>query len=261
MKPYVIMSPDFSLTSGGIRVMWGLFGHLLAKGQEVYMNRRPEGDIIAIYPEIVQGNPAQANTVIRYILNKPGVMASNGVPGPTQFDKKDKIIVFSKLFDVWGVDNKDLMFLPIIDTHTFKDQHKPRTKTAYFVGKGYNSEYHPKDAIEITREMSRNQQWLADVLNECQEIYQYDPVSAMSEIARLCGCKVRMINNVYSKDDYKNYEPGMNGISWGLEENVPLDTQGFTLHYNSLKADFSRKLDNFIEETQHPKLKVMHHPV
>jgi len=33
MKPYSIMTPPFEVTSGGIRVMYGLYAWLLVKGQ------------------------------------------------------------------------------------------------------------------------------------------------------------------------------------------------------------------------------------
>jgi hypothetical protein len=41
MKPYVIACPPWETTSGGVRVMYGLYGWLLAKGQVVYLNERP----------------------------------------------------------------------------------------------------------------------------------------------------------------------------------------------------------------------------
>ena len=92
-KFYSIMTPPFDPTSGGIRVMWGLYGWLLAKGQVAYTNATSDNpdDFIAIYPEIYRGNEAGAKTVVRYLLNKPGTMALYGTPGLTTFDKNDKI--------------------------------------------------------------------------------------------------------------------------------------------------------------------------
>lgn len=256
-KPYVITSPPFEVTSGGVRVMYGLYGWLLSKGQTVFFNEKPvKGDCIAIYPEIQNGNPANATTVVRYILNKPGVvpaLMSDGslVSGPTEFDQNDRLYYFSRLFGETTVDK--YLFLPILDLHTFKDQHKQRTKTAYFVGKGMNyglNYIHQPDSILIDRELAQDQQALADLLNECQVLYCYDPVSAMLELARLCGCRIVLINPLYTKEEFAKYEPGMNGISWGKDEGVELWTGAFRSHYESMVRKFSDDLDFFIEETQ-----------
>lgn len=250
MKPYCIVSPDYDPLSGGIKVMWGLYGYMLARGIEVYMNRYPAGDVIAIYPEIVNDNPVGAKKVVRYLLNKPGVMSMNGIPGPTKFDPKDEIFVFSELFNVTGVDEKHHMFLPVINTHIFTDQGRVRSKSCVFVGKGVDRKKHDPGAIYIDRETARDQSALADFLNECEVMYCYDPVTAMTEVARLCGCRVVMFNDSYTKDEFREYEPGMNGISWGKDEGVKLDTEGFRDHYMSLRRSFSNKLDHFVQITQ-----------
>lgn len=259
-RPYVITTPPWETTSGGVRVMYGLYGWLLAKGQEVYLNQQPQGkDCIAIYPEIQQGNPARASKVVRYILNKPGVVPAlyaDGTlhEGPTEFDPNDKLIYFSRLFG--DGKEKDYLFLPILNLHVFKDQHKKRDKTAYFIGKGLKDPnirdkfIHPSNAVYVDRELAQDQGALADLLNECEVLYCYDPVTAMTELARLCGCRIVIIPSLYTKDEFKKYEPGMNGISWGKDEGIPLNTKGFVTHYLGMKREFSYKLDNFIKETQ-----------
>lgn len=250
-RPYSIYAPPFDPTSGGIRVMYGLYGHLLAKGQIAAINSiYSDMDFIAIYPEIVTGNPFGAKHIVRYIMNKPGVMGgttANGqfIPGPTEFDKPDQLYYFSRLF---GEGN--YLFLPILNLFLFKDQGKKRTKTAYFIGKGKDEGLHPMDAYQINRAFARDQQALADLLNECEVLYCYDPVTAMTELARLCGCRIVMVNPVYSKDQFKLYEPGMNGISWGKDEEIPLDIEGFRKHYYEMKWEFGVKLNTFIEVTQ-----------
>ena len=234
IKPYVISTPKFQVTSGGIRVMWGLYGWLLAKGQIVYVNEILHGvESIGIYPEIINGNPLEATKIVRYILNKPGLMGkgtpgtSTFAPGPTQFDPSDELYYFSRLFGK-AKDQKHYMFLPIINTHLFFDQGKKRTKIAYFVGKGVrqlaDTNVHPQSAILIDRNFAQDQQALADLLNECEVLYCYDFVTAMTEVSRLCGCRVIIIPSVYTRKQFENYEPGLNGISWGKDEGMKLNT-------------------------------------
>lgn len=250
-RPYSVFTPDFDPTSGGIRVMWGLFGWLLAKGQLVVTNGSWNGDFTAIYPEITNGNPLNASRVVRYVLQTPGVMASYGVPGPSTQeikDTSDDIYVFSRIYDTFGVDDDHVLFLPILNLHLFKDYGAKRHKTCYLVGKGVNQHKHPHDSIELTREFASNQKALADLLNKCQTFYCYDRLSAMGEISRLCGCKVQYYGD-FSPQEMLKYEPGMNGMGY-QEEKVKLASDTFRKDYIKLIDKFSTNLDRFIRTTQ-----------
>lgn len=248
-KPYTIMTPPFDVTSGGIRVMYALYGWLLAKGQIVYLNTQIQGvPSIGIYPEIFHGNDLEATTVVRYLLNKPGVMAGYGIPGPTEFDPTDCIYSFSKLYVPEGLERDHILFLPVINLHVFRNYERTRTKTCYLVGKGINTHQHPSNSIELTRQFATDQTALADVLNDCQTLYCYDPISAMMECARLCGCKVVYLGGK-PKEELENYEPGLDGIDFG--DGTDFDPYEFRRHYEDMVTTFSKRLDQFIESTQH----------
>jgi len=253
MKPYSIFTPEYSVLSGGIRVMWGLFGWLLAKGQLALTNVKWTTPFVAIYPEITHGNPLEGQRVIRYILNKPGVMSSYGVPGPTKFDDTDEIYVFSRIYDTFGVDDSHILFLPILNLNLFFDHKKKRDNTCYFVGKGKDLGLHPKDSIKIDSSIATDQEKLADTFNSCRVMYSYENPTAMVEIARLCGCKVVFfpdgaITKFTEKELTEKYEPGMNGV--GFNKEVPLDTPKFREHYKNLIKTFEVKLERFITHTQ-----------
>jgi len=248
-KPYLIRTPAMDPVSGGIRVMYGLYGWLLAKGQIVLLNTKIDVPAVGIYPEIYHGNEMEADKVIRYVLQTPGRMSHLGVPGPTEFDKDDEIYVFSKVYDQWGLDDNHVLFLPIIDLHTFTDQKKKRTKTAYYCARGKNLEKHPKDSIQITRAFAMDQQALADLLNECQVLYVYDEITAILEVARLCGCRVAYWGPT-PREVMNKYEPTMTGVTYHDEKEVKLYAPWFRWHYQQLVETFSRKLDQFIEHTQ-----------
>jgi len=252
-KHYSVRLFNFDATSGGIKVMWALFGALLLKGEEVIGNavfNDPE-NTIGIYPEISQGNELQAGTVVRYILNKPGVMCQNGIAGPTSFPETDIQFVFSRMFAPETPENR-LLFLPVINTEVFFNKNKKRDKNAVFFGKGLSTGVHPDDCVVINRQFAQDQEKLADLLNECQVLYTYDPVSAMTEIARLCGCRVSYLSREYSKEDYLLYEPGINGMTFPDDESInELDCEAFTRHYKGLYNHFwNVQLPNFIKVTQ-----------
>lgn len=228
--------------------MYALRSWLEIKGQIALMNTTYDVPFVGIYPEIYHGNDMGATTVVRYILNTPGVMAGYGIPGPTTFDKTDKIYVFSKLYDTFGVDDNHLMFLPVINLYVFKDLHQKRTKTCYLVGKGVNTNEHPRDSVELTRMFANNQGALAELLNECHTFYCYDPVSAMMDIARLCGCQVRYLGGK-TRAELKKYEPGIEGLDFGY--GTTFSSRAFRDRYLQMRKDFEVKLEKFIEDTQH----------
>lgn len=255
MRPYNIYLPKFKIDSGGIRVMWALYGWLLAKGQIVYVNEQTP-DAITIYPEIIRNNPLNGEKIVRYILQTPGLMGfgipgtRSFKPGPISFNPKDELYVFSRVYDKWNSDDDHILFLPIIDLNTFKNKNSKRTKKAFYVGKGINLNKHPKDAEELFRgKNTKDQQALANYLNECDVLYVYDHLSALMECARLCHCPIKYYGNL-SKEQLSLYEPGMNGITYKDEVDVILDGDKFASHYRSMINIFSNRLDNFIEKTQ-----------
>jgi len=232
--------------------MYGLYGHLLAKGQIAYLNAQTDVPSIGIYPEIYRGNDMQATKVIRYILQTPGLMGTSDETGKFQtglktFDPKDEIYIFSKVYDEWNTPDNHVLFLPIIDLLTFKDLKRKRTKIAYYVGKGVNSFQHPKEAIELTREFAQDQSKLAEFLNECQTLYVYDRLSAIMECSRLAGCKVVYLGEL-PLETLKLYEPGLEGLGYRKEEE--LNVVAFRERYKQLKREFDLNLDGFIERSQ-----------
>lgn len=248
-RPYSLFLPDYDPLSGGIKVMWALYGYLLSRGVIVNANAIYNNvDFVAIYPEIVRGNPLKAKTVVRYLLAPPGEMALNGEPGPMEYDSTDRLYSFSKF--IYPADSDHTMFLPAIDTNLFRDKGLKRTKSCYFIGKGEYTAVEPKGCIEVNRKFAQDQQLLCDFLNTCEVMYCYDFRTAMVEVARLCGCRVVIIPSKYTKEQFKLYEPGMNGISWGMDEKVELDSSKFRDHYLDLRFVFEKKLTKFIEDTQ-----------
>lgn len=252
-KPYLIRTPEYNPVSGGIKVMYGLYGHLLAKGLPAYLNTRIDIPSVGVYPEIYHGNDMNASNVIRYILQTPGLMGTSDQgeyrSGPTSFPPTDEIYVFSKVYDEWNTPDNHILFLPVINLMTFKDLNKKRDKVAFYVGKGANLGKHPKDSIEITREFAADQQALNSLLNECKTLYVYDRLSAIMEVARLSGCEIIYWGEL-PQEKLELYEPGMNGISYRDVLQRSLHSQSFRERYKQLFREFSIKLDGFIERTQ-----------
>lgn len=252
-KSYNIWSPPFEQLSGGIRVLYHLRSWLETRGQIVEINGPTRKNQITIYPEIVNGNPLEGDNIVRYVLQKPGLMTTHGVPGPTSFPG-EKVFVFSEIYNTVGADKDHIMFLPVLNLHLFKDKKRPRKGGCVVIRR--KTQKPIIDYPVITNDFIKDQRALADYLNTVEVMYFYGGSSAMHDIARLCGCRVVIIpaedKFKISKEDFTKYElcQNFNGISWGKDEKKILDSDSFRNHYINLIKLFHKKINNFIDITQ-----------
>ena len=82
-------------------------------------------------------------------------------------------------------------------------------------------------ATEITLEMREDRYALADVLNRVTLLYSFDGMTAMADIARLCGCPVVMVPT-----------------------GERLEPDGFAEAYAAAERAFPAQLSRFIAATQ-----------
>lgn len=101
MKPiFVIWGKDYLNQSGGRRALHQLCDRLILQGQEAYVfasvtnpklftptmgldllaEKRQHRSIIGVYPEVIPGNPLNADVVVRWLLNKPGLLRKGWTP-------------------------------------------------------------------------------------------------------------------------------------------------------------------------------------
>jgi hypothetical protein len=157
------------------------------------------------------------------------------------------------MFNSFNLPEERIMFLPIIDTKIYKDLGKERDKTLFYVGKGWKSlaDWSPTvGATEINNQTGLNPYNLASLLQTAKVLYCYDNITAMTELARLCGCPVVLMpNGEYTEEQYQQHEMGMDGLGWGKVPE-PFNSQKFMERYKSLKDLFYVKLDHFIAVTQ-----------
>ncbi len=77
--------------------------------------RREGREPVVIYPEVTVGNPRQARFVVRYLLNKPGLL----VPGAERsYGKDDYFIDGAREHAPAGVRSFDL-FMPLVDRSVY----------------------------------------------------------------------------------------------------------------------------------------------
>jgi glycosyltransferase involved in cell wall biosynthesis len=216
--------------------------------------KEPLQNCIALYPEVVVGNPLNAGTVIRYILNLPGVIG-----GSLFYPDSDQMFIYSKFFNQkMNYPQDRILTTPYLDYETFEDRHEKRSGKLFYKGKGTISTKLNAEDIGSAKSYDgvEGQKTLTNKLNKAEVLYSFDSITAMSDIARLCGCPVVIVpNNQYSKEDCQAIDTwDLDGICYGIEneriakESISSDKiKGWFVQE---EENFSTQLDNFIKITQ-----------
>lgn len=235
-RPIVIYAPSFSRMRGGIVVLHKLCYLLNKCGFESYLapsgyvggwfwygyDNTPivsqhilEQNFVAVYPELVEGNPLNAKQVIRWIL-------SNDQTAYRTYGKDDIIYWYDGLYysDKLGFSENELH---VIETnkHLFYDKFYNRIGSCYTSRKNNNPTFHhPNDSVSITWEMTDNWELLSNIFNITERFYCYDLFTFLSIQSIMCGCVCIIPNDVVS--DPKIYQDHflMKAIAFG-EEDIP----------------------------------------
>jgi hypothetical protein len=254
---YIVWSYDYMEHSAGQKTMHRLCHELNEAGQEAYVffqGRNPEwntpyyggpfdDDWLSIIPEISWNSPIPGirdDHVIRWMLNKPH----------EHYEPVGEWFYFLPLFNTTKLPKKRMLFLPTIELDRYYDQHLPREFDTFWVGKeSITRDIDRSTTTEITRELTGDIPALARTLNQSRVMYTFDNVSAMAEIARLCGSKVVFIpGDKVTKAQFDKYVAG-EGFGW---DEVPpdFDPEVSRQRQIDLKNEFYVQLQNFIKITQ-----------
>lgn len=239
MKPYFILMPDWSNVSGGGALLHSFAVRLHRLGMEVYVSTNAQnplweklptldvfkGDrknVIAVYPEVTHGNPYHCGHVVRLLLHLPAFFG-----GPKEFDKDDLLFTHSDIFNhEIGLPEDHVLHIPYLNTDVFCNQNLKRDKIFAYKNKGIGHYPHPKLknipllGTGFDFDGKEGQALLCDVLNKTKVLYCYDNITAMVDIARLCGCAVVIIPDPAWKEEAIRKFDGwdIGGIGYGLEE-------------------------------------------
>jgi len=277
--PYYLVAPPYRETSSGVRVLHQLCHELRSKGCEAYVTtdiiaadldtpflteeirlaHRDAGlEPIAVYPEIVLGNPIQTKVVSRYILNKPGFLS-----GSEKFNSSELLFTYS--VDDFMPDGMqaDLLCAPAFDINKFNNfnnkNENHRSGRYYFANRfvtlgGVVDPEIKAMATPLEMDKPKTLAELAEIFRSAECLYSYE-MSAICTEAMLCGCPVVYLPN-----------PGMpklpcleffsdSGAAWGNTpaqfEHAKQTVHMVWDHYQAMLERFDSQLDNFIKKTQH----------
>lgn len=176
-------------------------------------------DAIVVYPEIVDGNPLRSPRVVRWLLNKPGLL--NGAGG---FGPNDRFFYFQEAFDDprLHVDrDHQLRVLHVLDHVYHQRNYGPRSGTCHVVRKGAGRPFvhTAKDSILVD---GMSHQQMAEVFNRVEMCVSYDSYTMYSLYAALCGCISVVVP-----------EPGVSIDAWYPD---PADRYGLAYGFDNLSA-------------------------
>lgn len=273
--PYYLSAPDYRQSFAGIRALHYLCHFLNECGYEAYVTsetthpglraptlggrilrqhflagRRP----IVLYPEIVSGNPLGGETVVRWLLNKPGHLG-----GDTRYAASDLIFYFDPWVlpeDLKGehlrVPTQDWSIFNNLDNE-FDDR---RQGFCYYAHKflhfgGTVPEEIKRHGISLGQERSLSHEEIAAHLRRAEALYCFEQSAMISE-ARACGCPVLIVPSEYNPTTQWEHLPA--GVALSTEpdplERLRHELRGIAREQEELFESSKQMIGAFIRITQ-----------
>lgn len=209
--PYYIAAPHYRETSSGVCVLHYLCHVLNLSGYEAYLTpcqvnpklrtpiltdelRRQHRSLglapIAVYSEVMDGNPIDAPIVVRYMLNREGFLTGRGISA----QKSDLFFYYTQDFGGES-DNSNLLLLPVIDSELFSPPTEPvqRSGNYLYLNRIDRSKVDysmlPDDIEVLSMANPKTLAQVAQIFRTASTLYSYE-ISSTCTAAMLCGCPV-----------------------------------------------------------------------
>jgi hypothetical protein len=195
-------------------------------------------NFIAVYSDVIRGNPFNAKHIVRYLLAPRGAYGGDAA--------------FPEVDQVWGCLSslaENVLRFPVSDTSIFYPPSKDdqRHGTCFY---SHKYEMHGNQPLlDITGSSTRlvgTLEQLADILRKSERCYLYELTSVLTEAA-LCGCPVTLIRTPY----FNKIDPScmMGDVRWSDGE-VVKECAAYLPEYQREIDNLQSQLENFIKKTQ-----------
>jgi hypothetical protein len=173
---------------------------------------------VAVYPEIVSGNPLGAPHVVRWLLNRPGFFGH-----PVDFGPNELMFFYQEAFraDLPGIDPDNLLRVRWLRTDIYTDRGLPgRQGACRMIRKGARTGLAavPENDPAIRLDGKSHSQ-IADIFNRTDVFYCHDPYTMYCYYAALCGCvPVVLPQPGLNANDWRAAFEMKRGVAYGEEE-------------------------------------------
>lgn len=210
-------------------------------------------DWIVIYPEITFGNPLRAKHVVRWLLHNPGFHTKKVYYGSNElyFKYHQGFADFKYLNSKLSPNVLHLIYYPL-HFYNMSDVAPVRHGTAYCLRKGRDREIqHDLTDSVLIDGMSHAE--IAKVFKRVKTFISYDPYTAYSVFAALCGCDSVVLPKVGVTKDawYPNVESRY-GMAYGFND-IEFASKTRPLLLDKVQKDHeanASRVSAFINETQ-----------
>jgi hypothetical protein len=261
-NPYYIVAPGYSRYSAGGRVLYLLCHLLNSTGQTAFMHAKNTNHElnaprltrkiveyhysggrtpIVVYPEVIRGNPNNADFIVRYIMNFffSRTATDSGANTP------EYILTYSDELKHAFPANSRVLSVPTSDTCVFNrtGESPIRQKECYYLNKRLVSKAPLKTPpcehwIQIPngndKKNAMSREEMANLFRQSKALYLYE-VSTLAIDAMLCGCPV-----VVMEDDLETEWITVKQIDYdGIARNTASE------EYERAKATVGKTYENY----------------
>lgn len=189
-------------------------------------------DDVAVYPERIPDNPLHAKRVIRWLLNRPYSLTSEGI----KYGSRDQIFAYSKFVNP---DLPQMFYLPdereLFTEIRENGKHDRKTVTMYFGKTHLDVLKDRKDEIAgilsayenrqvITRMDPANRRDALRMIADSEMLLSFDPFSNMNFEANILGVPVLIFEDAYGIKDLEFNIP-LRGFAYSVSELEERKTQ------------------------------------
>lgn len=176
-----------------------------------------QDNCVVVYPETISGNPLNAKNVVRWFLHHPGFHNKDFLYGVDElyFIHHSGINVPRSLRGSTSKLELRIVSYPL-ELYNLNDVSEKRSGSAYMIRKGIgkNISHDLKDSILID---GKTHQEIAEIFKKVRVFYSYDPYTAYTTFAPLCGCDAVVIPDAdVSIDDWLPDAVLRAGIAYGI---------------------------------------------
>jgi len=272
-RPYLIVAHDYRRQSAGVRALHRLCHHLNEAGYDAFVETphiHPDWnektadeslrlelarDGIVVYPEVEEGNNLQAQRVVRFILNAPGLIRGSGV-----FCENEILFGYCGLMRRYLRDEMNILTVPVAQTNLFRTEsdQSMRAGGLYWIGKEATTAGPEAEGwLQITLDWPVSWEQLSELFRRRGLFISYTMYTHLLVEARLCGCPAAVIpNGRYNRLEFGFGTPGgMDGLAWGITPDeisrAVLTVERYPEAYNrNVVGRYLKQLDRFIQITQ-----------